>query len=180
MLVAKKLSQKIMLSTFEKKSKEEAFEAMASAIEDYITENTQIEFDWQAQHIQNGSSDTSIKAKGKITKLKIEFNEFLNNKSTTPEEALNSFSKDIIASFKKAEYNVTDTGFVMNNSGTFALSSNINELKIIPNKASNRNEAFEQMADQIIKWALKLEAKGPCQGIRAINYNGNASNGILR
>ncbi len=143
--------------------KNEIFDKIGTAVQDYVIENTEILFSWIALGPPPASApDPMVVAKGGFDMLEIKFDTFKASEFETGDDAFNVIAQDLILSFTTATYNVTDAGF-STAPQVFGSSPNIANLQLAP-EGGNKDAAFGIWADKIITYIKSQVLTVPCAG----------------
>ncbi len=168
-LVGKELAGKMLNATKNGTNRDEVLRKLALSIEDYVRINTDFSFHWTGS---SGNSSEVQSPKGKFVTLSIDFDLFKNSKPNNSTSAFNFMSQDLIRCFSAASYNVLDSGYITT-PNLFGSSGNINSLNLTLSNRSNRFQAFEDLAEQIVSWLKSQVPSLPCVGTHA-SYIGQA------
>lgn len=147
------LKSAMMSATLNKTSASSALTALGNAIADYIVANAEIAFSWNG--IYDGSPDPVTSTTGEITSCTITLTASGKDNQS---EAITYLENEIVAGVTAAMFTVTASGFSVSSLalGITGLSLDIS--------GSNRDNAFNDFAEQIIDWITSYVNATPLLG----------------
>ena len=137
-----------------------ALSNMAGDMSAYIIDNAVISFSWVATNPSNGSPDPQTTVTGEIISLIISLTQ---SGADNQPSAMTYLANEITTSFQVGSYNITESGF----STTSAIMSDIPALSI-NFSATDRDDAFDKLATQIIDWITSYIPASVCSGTHGV------------
>lgn len=172
MLNATNLAQAILDATYLKTSAAEALQAEGEAVADYIMNNAEFAFSWEAVNAVP-EPDPVTTATGEFVSLSISLTP---SNATTKAAADTHLISEYVAGMSGATYNITDSGF-STTAGSMSTAPTVSSLTLTVNATTRENAAL-QKATQIINWIKALKPAGVCSGARS-GYTGEGSVGSI-